>query len=491
MKNSRFFQLRSTVILLLLCAALPIASPAQTFTTLADFNLNSGANPGSPLTQGLDGNFYGTAGNYGTYGAGAFIKMTPSGSLSYLYEFCLNDDEDCPDGAYPSGAVALGIDGNFYGTTGGNLEAGTGSIYKITPAGSLTTLTNFTSCTAGVCSASPRYGVTLARTGEFYGPSLAGPNSPAAFDDLIFAISSSGKFSNVLIVCPDQICPVDAGPSGTLLQASDGDLIGPGPGGANGWGAIYKMTSSGTPTVIYSFCDDSTCHDGEGANSPLAENIAGDFFGTTVYGGAGANCTLSQGCGTAFRVPPGGSGILIKMHDFCSATGCADGSTPNALIQALDGNFYGTTSGGGNSAGDGTVFKLTPGGLFSVIHRFSGPDGANPITALLQGTDGNLYGTTSHGGTDGGGTIFRISLRMPPFVKTVQNAGAVGSSVIILGNNLTGATSVTFDGTASTFSVVSDTEITATVPAGAFTGEIQVTTPTTTLASNVQFVVLP
>jgi uncharacterized repeat protein (TIGR03803 family) len=491
MKNLSFYQLRPTVFLILLCAALAIASPAQTFTKLADFNLNMGANPGSPLTQGLDGNFYGTAGNYGVYGAGAFIKVTPSGTLSYLYEFCLDNILNCPDGAYPSGAVALGVDGDLYGTTAGNLEAGIGSIYKITPAGSLTTLTNFNSCTANVCSASPRYGVTLARTGDFYGPSLAGPNSPAAFDDLIFAISSSGKFNNVLIVCPDQICPVDAGPSGTLLQASDGDLVGPGPGGANGWGAIYKITPSGTPTVIYSFCDNSTCHDGEGANSPLANNIAGDFFGTNTYGGAGANCTLSQGCGTAFKVTPGGGGALIKLHDFCSAPGCADGSTPNALIQALDGNFYGTTSGGGNSEGDGTVFKLSPGGLFSVLHRFSGTDGATPITALLQATDGNLYGTTSHGGTGGGGTIFRISLGLPPFVKTVQNAGAVGSSVIILGSNLTGSTSVTFDGTAATFSVVSDTEITATVPAGAFTGEIQVTTPSATLSSNIEFVVLP
>jgi hypothetical protein len=123
MKSSSFVQLRSTVVLILLCAAITIASSAQTFTKLADFNVNSGANPGSPLTQGLDGNFYGTAGNYGTYGAGAFIKMTPSGTLTYLYEFCLDNILNCPDGAYPSGAVALGVDGNFYGTTAGNLEA--------------------------------------------------------------------------------------------------------------------------------------------------------------------------------------------------------------------------------------------------------------------------------------------------------------------------------------------------------------------------------
>jgi uncharacterized repeat protein (TIGR03803 family) len=484
--------LRSTVVLILLCAAITITSPAQTFTTLAHFNLNSGANPGSPLTQGLDGNFYGTAGNYGAYGAGAFIKVTPSGTLSYPYEFCFEDITNCPDGAYPSGAVALGVDGNFYGTTAGSLEAGNGSIYKITPAGSLTTLDNFNSCTAGICSASPRYGVTLSWNGDFYGPSLPDAASPAAFDDLVFRISSSGKFNNVLVVCSDQICPVDAGPSGALLQVSNGDLVGPGPGGATGWGAIYKMTSSGTPTVIYSFCDDSTCHDGEGANSPLAENAAGDFFGTNTYGGAGAGCTLSQGCGTAFKVTRADGGTLTKLHDFCRETGCTDGATPNALILATDGNFYGTTSGGGTSGSHGTVFKLTTDGVFTVLFRFSPViGGSNPTTALLQATDGNLYGTASHGGGAGGGTVFRTSLGLAPFVKTVQNAGAVGACVIILGNNLTGATSVTFNGTSATFSVISDTEITATVPAGAATGEIQVVTPSSTLSSNVAFQVLP
>jgi uncharacterized repeat protein (TIGR03803 family) len=110
---------------------------------------------------------------------------------------------------------------------------------------------------------------------------------------------------------------------------------------------------------------------------------------------------------------------------------------------------------------------------------------------LWQGTDGNLYGTTSKGGANNGGTIFRISLGLAAFVKTVQDAGAVGASVIIYGNGLTGSTSVTFNGTSALFSIVSDTEITTTVPAGATTGEIQVVTPSTTLSSNVAFQVLP
>lgn len=252
------------------------------------------------------------------------------------------------------------------------------------------------------------------------------------------------------------------------------------------------MTPSGTPTVIYSFCDDSTCHDGGngGTTTPLVEAPGGDYYATDSYGGSGADCTLAQGCGTAFRVTAAGGGALTKLHDFCKAPSCTDGSTPNALIQATDGNFYGTTEFGGTK-NNGTVFKLNNRGGLTVIHRFIGDDGSAPRAALWQGTDGNLYGTTSKGGANNGGTIFRISLGLAAFVKTVQDAGAVGASVIIYGNGLTGSTSVTFNGTSALFSIVSDTEITTTVPAGATTGEIQVVTPSTTLSSNVAFQVLP
>jgi uncharacterized repeat protein (TIGR03803 family) len=214
-----------------------------------------------------------------------------------------------------------------------------------------------------------------------------------------------------------------------------------------------------------------------------------------LYGGSGAHCTFDFGCGTLFRVTS--SGTLTKLHDFCAWAGCADGAgnngnilfayARNALIQATDGNFYGTTFGGGagEGAGEGTIFRVTASGHFTLLHTFIGADGFEPWVGLYQATDGNLYGTT----TD---TIFRLSLGLAPFVRTVQNFGAVGAAVIILGNNLTGATGVTFNGATAAFSVVSDTEITATVPAGASTGSIQVVTAGGgTLSSNVAFVVLP
>jgi uncharacterized repeat protein (TIGR03803 family) len=504
MSISIFFPSRSIFVLILLCAAISIAAPAQTFSKLADLSSTTGEHPASQLTQGVDGNLYGSAEAGGAYFAGTFTKVTRSGTVTDLHDFCLNDVNDCPDGATPMGQIALGADGNFYGSTQGspNLQAdlGSGTLYKITPGGSFTTLYNFDSCTSN-CSAYPNSGLTLARNGDFYGTSYPTSASPSAFDDLVFKISSSGRFTNILVVCPNQICPTDAGPYGTLLQAGyyidayraeiGGNLIGPGPGGANGVGAFYKMSRAGTPTVSYSYCADSICHDGYQTNTPIVEAEAGGFFGTNLYGGSGTSCTLTQGCGTAFKIIATGTGSLTKLHDFCSFASCGDGSTPNALILATDGNFYGTTSAGGAN-GDGTVFSTTREGRFTLIHTFSGTDGSQPVTALYQATDGNLYGTTAKGGANNDGTIFKISLGVAPFVATVQDAGAVGDPVVILGNNLTGATSVTFNGTAATFTVVSDTEITTTVPAGATTGGIQVVTASSsTLLSNAVFVVLP
>ncbi len=176
------------------------------------------------------------------------------------------------------------------------------------------------------------------------------------------------------------------------------------------------------------------------------------------------------------------------------------GNPPRALIQATDGNFYGTTYGGG-ADGSGTVFKITPSGTLTTLHSFDGTDGANPVAALIQDTNGNLYGTTEGGGTnlDCGdrqfpqpcGTIFSLSVGLGPFVKTLPAAGKVGAEIGILGTNLTGATAVTFNGTTAQFKVASPTLILTHVPTGAKTGEINVALPGGTLSSNVPFYVLP
>jgi uncharacterized repeat protein (TIGR03803 family) len=482
--SPRIFLLAAVAALLF---ATTISANAQTLTTFANLTTTSGQYPLTPLVQGFDGNLYGTTTNAAN-GFGSFIQVTPSGAVTPLYSFCpnYNDNYPCADGAYPQGSVALGTDGNFYGVTteGYYSSTGNGTIYKVTPSGAFTKLHTFCALTDCADGANPTLGLTLSRSGDFYGLSNA-PNDSSAFYGQVFTISSSGTFHNLLTVCPNTLCPTNAGPIGSLLLTSGGALMSPGPGVGygNGPGAIYSMSPSGVPRLLYQFCDDSTCHDGGGYNrTPLAQSPSGQIYGTFTQGGVGASCAQNGGCGTAFRVTS--AGVFTKLHDFCSQTACADGFNPNALILASDGNLYGTTGEGGKH-GYGTLFRITSTGHFSVVHSFTQADGSAPTAIpLLQGTDGNLYGATVT-------AIYRVSLGLPPFVKTVQNAVTVGGNVIILGNNLTGTTSVTFNGTSASFTVVSDTEITATVPSGATTGTIKVVTPSATLSSNVAFEVLP
>jgi uncharacterized repeat protein (TIGR03803 family) len=159
-----------------------------------------------------------------------------------------------------------------------------------------------------------------------------------------------------------------------------------------------------------------------------------------------------------------------------------------------DGGLYGTTVSGGVlfcQSPCGTVFKITSSGALTTLHSFYSTDGAAPYGGLVQATNGTFYGTTQNGGTRGQGTIFSLSTGLGPFVETNPAFGKVGTSAIILGNNLTGTTAVTFNGTAASFKVVSSSAIKTTVPAGATSGTVQVTTPTGTLNSNTIFRVMP
>lgn len=223
----------------------------------------------------------------------------------------------------------------------------------------------------------------------------------------------------------------------------------------------------------------------DGANpiGGLVQAADGDFYGTTAFGGAG-------GYGTVFRMTPLGS--LTTVHSFDGG----DGANPSAeLMQATDGNLYGTTAVGG-AYNEGTIFAITPQGSLTTLHSFDGIGGASPYGGLVQDTDGSLYGTTYSGGfvSCGSalcGTVFRLSLGLQPFLKTLPASGKEGAPVKILGTNLTGATAVSFHGTAAVFTVVSGAEISTRVPVGATSGEVKVTTATSTLSSNVPFEVRP
>ncbi|HEV2381123.1 MAG TPA: choice-of-anchor tandem repeat GloVer-containing protein [Terriglobia bacterium] len=146
--------------------------------------------------------------------------------------------------------------------------------------------------------------------------------------------------------------------------------------------------------------------DGANPYAALIQAADGNLYGTTGAGGGLGSCAPG-GCGTVFRITL--SGTLTTLHNFCSQSACADGASPEAaLVQAIDGNFYGTTTAGGAS-GIGTVFKISPIGTLTTLHSFDGTDGSNPYGPLVQAKDGNFYGTTAFGGANDWGTVFKMS----------------------------------------------------------------------------------
>jgi len=195
-----------------------------------------------------------------------------------------------------------------------------------------------------------------------------------------------------------------AQPVNTLVQATDGNIYGAAfSGGANGGGTLFKITPSGTLKTLYNFCSESGCTDGAGPAVQLLQAINGDFYGEACSGGA-------NGGGTLFKITP--SDTLTTLYNFCSESGCTDGQCPNALLQATNGKLYGATFGGGAN-GYGTLFEFAPGGTLTTLYTFcvqSGcTDGANPDTDMVRATNGNIYGATYSGGVSGNGTFFEIT----------------------------------------------------------------------------------
>jgi uncharacterized repeat protein (TIGR03803 family) len=468
---------RVACMIFVLCAATAITATAQTFTALLSFDGSDGCIPFAGLVQATNGNLYGTTNSCGANGYGTVFKITPSGTLTTLHSF------DGTDGGIPYAGLLQDTNGNLYGTTseGGVVGGGDGTVFQITPSGTLMTLSSF-DFTNG---ASPYAGLLQGTNGKLYGTTWQGGSGnldSCSFDGCgtVFETTLSGATSTLYSFCVQSGCPDGSGPQAGLVQATNGSLYGTTTaGGTNGYGTIFKITPSGTLTTLYSFCSQSSCPDGKTPYAELIQATNGNLYGTTYYGG-------TNGYGTIFRITP--SGTLTTLHSF----DYTDGAYPYAgLNQASDGNFYGTTVEGGTS-GFGTVFKITPSGTLTTLHSFDYTDGADVQGGLFQGTNGTFYGTTEIGGSQGLGTVFSLSVGLGPFVETLPTSGKVGAAVKILGTNLAGATSVTFNSTAATFTVVSSTEIKTTVPTGATSGTVKVTTSSgNTLDSNIKFRVTP
>jgi uncharacterized repeat protein (TIGR03803 family) len=322
----------------------------------------------STLIQAVDGTVYGIAEAGGTFNRGTIFQLTPDGTATAVHAFT------GPDGASPSTLIKAD-DGTFYGMTSYGGENGVGTLFQTATDGSFTVVSSF------------------------------------AGDPMLFAAVSRG-----------------------LLQASDGSIYGTTTrGGAYGYGAIFRVTSDGTVAIVYSFSG----HGADGAEPiTLIQGMDGNFYGTAYYGG-------SRGTGSAFRMTPDGTvdtlaefaypptnfiqttdgafyltsgndvfrmtadGVATRVHTFA----LSEGYGPAGLMQAADGNLYGTCS-FGPTGYVGSLFRMTLGADVTVLHAFSqDSDGANPHAAPIQTTDRYLYGTTQNGGGPGkAGVVFRFAL---------------------------------------------------------------------------------
>ncbi len=473
--------------LLLFCLASVLTLPAQTFTTLHSFNLPAGEGgfPAGGLVQGQDGNFYGTTSAGGTRAMGTIFRVTPDGVLTTIYNFCLQ--AGCTDGAVPYCTLVLGTDGDLYGVAFNDVDGNYGTVFKFSiSTGTLTTLHSFFVQDGEY----PYAGLVQADDGFFYGTTTQGGSGS---EGVVFKIGPGGAFT---VVHNFQGGPIDGSiPKAPLIKGTDGNLYGTTVfGGKASSGDVFKVSTQGVFTSLYFFCtENASCPDGSQLYAGVVQGADGKLYGA---GASGGGCLIFTKCGTLFSLTPGRQLSVLHEFDF------TDGSFPaSSLYQATDGSLYGTTQDGGTANNPlcggsrcGVLYSVTSSGSYSTIHDFCSIgnclDGANGYGPVIQGTDGNLYGMTYRGGTSNDGTIFRVSLGLSPFVETLPSSGSVGARVRILGNGLSSTTGIMFNGVPVAFTVVSDTLITTTVPAGATSGYVQVASATGTLTSNIPFRVL-
>jgi uncharacterized repeat protein (TIGR03803 family) len=315
-------------------------TPGGTLFRLHSFDGTDGSMPWAGLVQGANGDLYGTTIDGGSNQNGTMFEITPAGEFTKLHSF-----GRYKDGAEPFGTLAQGKDGNFYGTTSQGGAHGGGSIFKVTPEGTVTNLYGFCADIADFCvdGNGPQGGLVQGANGNFYGTTYAG--------------------------------------------------------GVHDAGAIFEITPGGKLTTLHSFAGMGDDRDGRQPFGGMVQASNGNFYGTTIAGGA-------YNLGTVFEMTPGGT--LTTLHNFDGA----DGASPWAgLIQATNGHLYGVTFSGGLQD-EGTIFEITLGGTLNKLHSFDPQhgDGANPLATLVQGKDGDLYGTTTGSGLYGAGTVFKYSL---------------------------------------------------------------------------------
>jgi uncharacterized protein (TIGR03437 family) len=483
------------------------ASPAQTATatvtvtaasSYAMLHSFSGGFESAPLVQGTDGNYYGTT-------EMVAFKIDPSGNFTQLSQLSSSPDA-------PISPLIQASDGNFYGTTSEGGASGLGSIFRIDASGNVTVMSSFAYTYPGATGGAwPWAGLIQGRDGNFYGTTYSGGRiscTPYGFGVPAYGPYGYGNYiqesgcGTVFRMDPHgnvSVLHAFAGqadgsfPQAPLIQASDGNFYGTtSAGGANGFGTVFRMDSSGNLTTLHSFSGP----DGNGPAAPLVQASDGSLYGTVPWISQEQNgqpVSLQNACVTC---PPGTGGGVFKidtsgsftlMHSFSGP----DGAFPVApLVQGSDGNFYGTTWAGGDltcgspywtsdypyprQGGCGTVFKMDPSGNVTVLHAFAQPpsDGAAPYAGLLLGKDGQLYGTTFFGGTSVSfGTVFRLSVpgsSQPAITGLSPSSATTGSgptTLTINGSGFAASCSVTFNGVSHAVAFISSNQLNITLSA--------------------------
>jgi uncharacterized repeat protein (TIGR03803 family) len=378
-------------------------TPEGAIKRLAIFNGTNGASPQSALIQGTDGAFYGTTYVGGTAGKGTIFRVTASGFLTSLYSFTGG-----VDGGNPRSALVIGRDGNFYGTAFVGGACGGGTVYRLTPGGTFTLLQSFGSLSSP--GAYPN-GITLGNDGNFYGTTYWGGSSGGGS---VFQLTPSGTFTTLYSFNGTS----DGGnPDTSLTLAKDGNFYGTTVGvGFGNFGTVFKISPAGAFSTLHSFTGGS---DGAYVAAPLMQASDGNFYGISSLGGTGAD-------GTIFRITPRGD--LTTLHQFRGPgiSGNVPGAFANfgALVQGSDGNFYGCVPRFFNALlnlDDGAIFRITAAGNFTLLASFISPNGEAPVGVLLD-QEGNIFGTDVEGGSRDDGTLFRLT---PHGLSTIVNFNGV------------------------------------------------------------------
>ncbi len=375
-----------------------------TFSPIYQFGAAGDANDPqySVLVQGADGDFYGTTIYGGTANYGTVFKIDSSGNETLLHSFT------GPDGAFPQSGLTLGTDGNFYGTTYScSVSGDKGTVYKMTPSGTVTTLYLFSE--TGSNGDHPISSLVEGTDGNFYGTTQEEGEAGGAGEGSVFQMTPSGTLTTL----GSFIGANGDYPYYGVVEGTDGNFYGTTTrGGANDTGEIYQVTPGGVLTVIYSFAADNGGNaDGGYPYGGLTLGSDGNFYGTASAGG-------TNDAGTVFEVTP--AGVLTTLYTFSALDSNyvnTEGGNPSGyLTLGTDGSFYGVNSDGGVN-GTGTVFKVTPSGAYTLLYTFSAvdsnyynSDGAYGSGGLVEGTDYKLYGLEAEGGTSSDGAAFTMTV---------------------------------------------------------------------------------